>query len=43
VNTRTTENNLHRYSNYNTKTHSMVLERNNDSNIAKSKTGKERK
>lgn len=43
VTTRTKVNNLHRYTNYNTKTQSKVLERNTDSNIARSRTGKERK
>jgi hypothetical protein len=43
VNTRTKENNLHRCTNYNTKTQSKFLERNTDSNIARSRTGKEKK
>lgn len=43
LNTRTYGNNLHRYTNYNTKTQSKVLERNTESSIARSRTGKERK
>jgi len=43
VNTRTKGNNLPRYTNYNTKTQTKVLERNTDSNTARSRTGRERK